>query len=216
MDANSSVARAVYEMVLALPRHNWQALALDLPLNGIYFFFEQGETIPCNGAMVDRIVRIGTHNKDNRFRTRIRQHYGTVKAPGGSRSSSIFRKHLGAALLRRSEGLDARLEDWVAERGKFPEIEAQVSCQLRDNFTFCCVRVDRPEDRASLERGLLSLLAQHPIGRPSPFWLGRHSLKSEIRDTGLWNVRDIDKVPLTRTQFAYLSELARETTVRGR
>ncbi len=45
----------------------------DLPENGIYFFYEDGE-IWGHGGIKPRIVRIGTH-KDGNFRSRIKEHY---------------------------------------------------------------------------------------------------------------------------------------------
>ena len=45
----------------------------QLPKNGIYFFYEIGETWG-HGEKAQRIVRVGTH-KDGNFRNRIKEHY---------------------------------------------------------------------------------------------------------------------------------------------
>ncbi len=45
----------------------------DLPDNGIYIFYEEGENWG-HGGEKPRIVRIGTH-RDGNFRSRIRDHY---------------------------------------------------------------------------------------------------------------------------------------------
>jgi hypothetical protein len=202
-----STTEAVHALALSLPRHEWNVLSSLLPRSGIYFFFERGESVPWNGGTADRIVRVGTHNRDERFRSRIRQHYGPLSGPGGNHSGSIFRKHLGAALLNRDDPSDARIELWLKEQGKFPDIEIEVSRVLRQNFTFSCFQVETMEERHALESGLVALLAQYPISSPSPDWLGHYSVKAQIRSSGLWNVLLIDKTPLTAAQLDCLAHL---------
>jgi hypothetical protein len=47
--------------------------------------------------------------------------------------------------------------------------------------------------RAIIERQFISMFTESicPIEESSPKWLGRFSDKSAIRDSGLWNVRDV-------------------------
>jgi hypothetical protein len=189
---------AVYALVRSLPRLNHEARSPDLPPNGIYLFFERGETVKREGQTYDRIVRIGTHRQDGRFPARIRQHYGHVFSLRGNKNSSVFRKHLGGALMRRVDTSDQRIGPWLIQGGpSFPEVEESVSRLLRECFTFACFRVDLREDRMLLESGLIALLAQHPLGQPSEDWLGHHAASEEIRRTGLWNTQRVDAVPLT-------------------
>ena len=69
-----------------------------IPKNGIYIFFEKGETITTpDGRILDRIVRVGTHKKDDNLYKRLNQHFT------GNITSSIFRKDIGKALSTDNE-----------------------------------------------------------------------------------------------------------------
>src|SRR5665647_2597967 len=138
-----AITEQVYNLLLNLPRHNHLTPRIGLPLNGIYVFYETGEKCLLNGCEIDRIVRIGTHKSDGRFPGRIRQHYGKVNSLRGNKNSSVFRKHVGSALLYRNNPDDIRLNDWIIQNGPtFSEIEEQVSRELRNRFTFVCFSVD--------------------------------------------------------------------------
>jgi len=204
---NLQIIEEVYALIRLLPRLDHQTSRGLLPQNGVYLFFERGETVRCLDTVANRVVRVGTHRADGRFRSRIRQHYGNVHSLGGNKNASVFRKHLGGALLRRVDPQDARLKDWLTQDGpSFPEVEEMVSRVLRENFTFCCFRVDQRSERLSLERGLIALFAQYPLGQPSPNWLGRFAASEEIRRSGLWNTQHIDAEPLTIEEFQRLKQ----------
>ena len=49
--------------------------------------------------------------------------------------------------------------------------------------------------RATIERNSIALLSneRRPHDPPSDGWLGRYSLKPEIRQSGLWNVNHVDE-----------------------
>jgi hypothetical protein len=72
-----------------------------MPPRGIYFFFEPGEFRSGNDR-IPRVVRVGTHavstGSKSTLRGRLKQHLGT-RAGGGNHRGSIFRLHVGAALL---------------------------------------------------------------------------------------------------------------------
>ena len=183
-----------------------------LPKNGVYFFFERGEFVCSDSSVLDRIVRIGTHRETNRFRGRIRQHYGPVSSLSGNKNSSVFRKHLGGTLLNKADPEDPRIKAWLMQDGPaFNEIEELVSRELRERFTFACLRIDNPQDRKDLERGLIALLARYPLDQPTPKWLGRYALAPEIRQYGLWNTQHTDSEPLTSSEFRLLERLAATT-----
>lgn len=195
-------------MALLLPRHDYSCEREALPSDGIYLFFERGETAVLSGAVSERIVRVGTHREDGRLPARIRQHYGRVRSLGGNKNGSVFRRHLGGALLARDRSGDPRIEGWARQGGRsYPDIEERVSRTMRDAFTFVCFRVDVRIERMELERGLIALLAQRPIARPSAAWLGHHALASEIRSAGLWNTQHCRAEPLTPDEFARLQRL---------
>lgn len=211
-DHNTQITHRIYALVQSLDRHNHETKPAALPPNGIYFFFEQGETVRWRSATIDRIVRIGTHKKDGRFKKRIRQHYGNVNSLRGNKNGSVFRKHLGGALLRKASLKDLRLNDWLKKGGRsYLEVEELVSRRLRENFTFCCFLVDSLEERDFLERGLIALFSQHPIGRPSTKWLGKNAANEKIVQSGLWNTQHIKATPLTFNQLQQVEELIAAT-----
>lgn len=172
----------------------------DVPFeNGLYLFYERGET--SSHAPDGRIVRIGNHPRSqNGLKRRLRQHYS------GNKNSSVFRKFLGGAILRRSnpnhpcltpgpgEGHWEKQDMPACERCK--PLEAKVRELLRNNFWFRCVEVEDRELRNSLEKKLVATISLCPICKPSGSWLGRYAYSEKIRSSGLWNsdfVFDHDK-----------------------
>jgi hypothetical protein len=180
---------------------------LGWPQRGVYFFFEPGE-VRRNGA--PRVTRVGTHALTATSKAtlwgRLAQHRGR-ESGGGDHRGSIFRRHVGAALLARDgdpsnlaaatwgRGSSAPKEVRLAEHVH----EVEVSAYLRA-LPFLWVSVDDPPGRDShrgiIERstiGLLSLRANPAADPPSANWLGRHALASEIRTSGLWNVNHVNE-----------------------
>lgn len=204
------ITRKLYFQVSKMPRYTFNTPVSGLPCNGIYAFFEVGETFQIDGDEHDRIVRIGTHIKDNRLRNRIRQHYGNKHSLKGNKNGSVFRKHLGGALMRRDNPKDSRLVDWLTQNGlSFLEVEEKVSYELRNNFTFTCWPVNTGEERLTLEKGLVALLSRHPIGSPTKDWLGNYAYDTVISRCGIWNVQHTDGVPLSELGIVRLEELRR-------
>lgn len=206
---------SVYQSINRLPRCGYQTPRGELPRNGIYLFFERGEAALCNEVLVDRVVRVGTHRGDGRFPRRIREHYGAVHSFSGNKNGSVFRRHVGGALLRQANPDDPRLLDWVPQGGRsYREVEEQVSRHLRDNFTFVCFQVDTAEERLGLEAALISLFAKCPVGQPSAGWLGRSAVSPAIQRSGQWNTQELDAIPLTPDQFQRLDQLVQATIAR--
>ena len=199
----SDLTLALHALGAALPRHDHAFARADLPANGLYFFFERGETVEVNGQVIDRIVRIGTHKKEGRLPGRLGDHFA------GNRRGSVFRLHLGGALLNREHPADCRLAAWVGQKGgRMPEVEQVVSEALQERFGFCCIQVDDTRERLDLERGLIAILSRHPLSPPSPDWLGRHAVHPTIRESGLWNTRHVGAEPHEQEQLARIAELA--------
>ncbi len=199
----------IYSIISILPRFSFQTPKKILPSNGIYLFFEQGETIDNN---LDRIVRIGTHKADGRFPKRIRQHYGNTSSLKGNKNSSVFRKQIGGAMLRKVNDADPRLNDWLIQDGPtFQEVEENVSKVLRERFTFSCFHVENKGERLSLEKGLIALLAQYSLGQPSINWLGNYAANEKITKSGLWNTQHIKAEPLNIKQLKRIEILIEET-----
>lgn len=170
------------------------------PRRGLYFFFEPGEYR--SEGNTPRVTRVGTHavsaNSKATLWTRLRTHRGTGSG-GGNHRSSIFRSHLGAALIRAGF-VSGDLTTWLdqslplgAVRDAEAPIEMEVSRYIATmGIAFLPVDDDPGprSDRAYLERNSIGLLAT--TGRrsdpPSSTWIGLHSDRKSIRDSGLWNL----------------------------
>jgi hypothetical protein len=107
-------------------------------LSGVYFFFEDGEgrTGTGNGQ---RVVRVGTHGLKSGSRStlwsRLRQHRGSEQ--GGNQRGSIFRRHVGAALMQA--GRHVSIDEWWVGQNAPPiqkalerPLEAMVSQVISD------------------------------------------------------------------------------------
>ena len=191
--------------------HRFPFELTDVPRNGIYILFEEGEM----GHTGNRIVRIGTHTGNNQLRSRIKQHFLIE-----NKDRSIFRKNIGRCLLNRAN--DPFLDCWNldltsrAAREKHQhkvdlvrqkEIEQQVTEYLQTHFWFVTFEVPEKEVRLELESKIISTVSLCDQCRPSPGWLGLSSPKSRIRDSGLWLVNELWKTPLSADDLVLLSKL---------
>lgn len=175
---------------------------LGWPSHGVYFFYEDGETTTDGRP---RVVRVGTHALTTTSRTtlwqRLRQHRGAVggREPGrGDHRGSIFRLHVGAALIRRNQLPDDLLTSWLTQKPVIrhpdePEIERAVSAVITAMpFTWLAVpnAPDGTSARGDIERNAIALLAHSPS---SASWLGRHATSTAVQTSGLWNVNHINE-----------------------
>lgn len=169
------------------------------PTRGVYFFFEPGEHRR-DAPDVPRVVRVGTHavsvGSKSSLWGRLRSHRGSHRGEGNHRGS-VFRLHVGAALLA-AEG--RRLPTWglgsaasSGVRGAEAAHERHVS---RHIGAMSILWIDIPDEpgpesaRAVIEKNGISLISNRfdPVDTPSEHWLGHHSLRAEIRRSGLWNL----------------------------
>ena len=177
------------------------------PTRGVYFFFEPGE-FRRNGT--PRVTRVGTHALTATSKAtlwgRLAQHRGRGSGRRDHRGS-IFRRHVGAALLARdSDPSNVAAASWGRGSSAPKEVrlaehahEVEVSAYLR-SLPLLWLAVNDPPGRDShrglIERGaigLLSLRVNPRADRPSPGWLGHHAPAPQIRTSGLWNVNHVDE-----------------------
>lgn len=174
------------------------------PSHGIYFFFEEGEH---RAGGRPRVVRVGTHALRSTSRTtlwqRLAQHRGT-RAGSGNHRGSVFRHHVGSALIARDGGDSRLLAAWLssARSRQWAVAEADVERQVSDyigRMRFVCLPVptqaDGTSQRGYLERNSIALLS-NALGRPDPpsdGWLGWHAVSPKIPASGLWNVNHVDE-----------------------
>lgn len=177
----------------------------QVPRNGIYVLFEHAEH--AHGG--DRIVRVGPHTGANQLRTRLHQHFFQE-----NKDRSIFRKNIGRSLLARES--DPFLEFWNVDlttrkaRERYAEqidsdkqqtVEGAVSEYMRQSFSFVVFEVHDRGDRLRLESRLVSTVSLCRECRPSDEWLGLVSPKERIRESGLWQVNELYKDPLSDVEL---------------
>lgn len=188
----------------------------------MYFFFQDGE-LRGDGRTL-RVVRVGTHAVSEGSRTtfwkRLAQHKGTMGgalAGGGSHRGSVFRRHVGAALLDTGDCPPGVRQTWgqggTADRQTRSaeyRLERDVSAYIGD-LPFLWLGIPDPRgvgsDRRMIEANAIALLSNDgrpPIDPPSPGWLGYHADRAAIRKSGLWNVNHVGE----RHEPAFLDLLA--------
>lgn len=72
------------------------------------------------------------------------------------------------------------------------QVEKEVSAVIRNFFTFCVFRVDDKQYRLELEERMIATVNHCGSCNPSKTWLGNHSLKSPIKESGLWLVQGLN------------------------
>jgi len=163
----------------------------DVPFgNGLYLFYEKGEL--SEHAPSGRIVRVGNHPRSqNGLKRRLELHYS------GNKNSSVFRKFLGGAILRKSDPRHPCLlpapgkGHWEKQDmptcEKCEPIETEVSKLLRDDFWFRCIEIDDQNLRNALEKKLIATISLCRVCEPSENWLGKFTYSENVRGSGLWN-----------------------------
>lgn len=180
---------------------------LAWPEMGVYFFFEDKE-FRTSSIGINRVVRIGTHTVSRGSKTtlwhRLRTHRGGTDLSGNHRGS-IFRLHVGTALIAASHG-ETTVPTWSQGqsasreiRGAEVQMEREVSKFIGAMSLLWLAIGDEASptsDRSYIERNSIALLSgpTGPLDLPSPAWLGRHSGREAIRRSGLWNVNYVDAV----------------------
>lgn len=185
----------IHKFANTLPRFSYPFDKTDIPANGVYFFFEKGETY----KGMDRIVRVGTHTGDGNLPSRLDQHLNKE-----NKDRSIFRKNIGRAILNKSN--DLFLKDWnldlttkaakekysaLIDSEKLEATEKQVSEYMRNNLSFSVFEVATKENRLSMERLIIKTISDDDDFKPSDNWLGKSSPVEKIRESGLWLVNEL-------------------------
>ncbi|GAB3626955.1 hypothetical protein PTE30175_03557 [Pandoraea terrae] len=186
------------------------------PARGVYFFFEEGEHRTDSGVGL-RVVRVGTHalgQSKATLQNRLSQHRGIIRDGSGNHRGSIFRLLVGSAIKERDGFAEPR--SWgiggdyrqaatrvgmASEAVKEAEIllECAVTSHIKAMPFIFVAELDPPGPesmRGYIERnsiGLLSNYRRDALDIPSARWLGRHSDREKVRESGLWNNRHVDE-----------------------
>ena len=224
----SVICRRLHDLVQKRPETRWPFDSDLLPRDGVYFFYEAGETCGHGGGH-PRIVRVGTHREGN-FRSRVADHYVVDERKMAFRRNqpapkdrSVFRKNIGRALLRREgDPYDAiwkidfttpasREKDGCRrDLEKEKQIECQVTRILRERFSFRWIELagqERRMGRLGLEAKLIGTLARCGECCVSPNWLGRFSPKPKIVQSGLWLEQHLQAPELTENEMTEVEAL---------
>jgi hypothetical protein len=180
------------------------------PVRGVYFFRESGEYRSSNPSIA-RVVRVGTHAVSAASKStlwgRLKTHLGT-RAGGGNHRGSIFRLHVGAAMLARdcvslpTWGIGSSAPSVVRESPTARAAEATWERKVSEYIGAMTVlwvvvpdELGRNSKRVLIERNAISLLSNHlaPIDSASMEWLGRHSPRHDIQRSSLWNLNHVDE-----------------------
>jgi hypothetical protein len=217
----------LHEKLAVLPVIKYPFNTDELPLNGIYFFYQDGEYWG-HGGHKNRIVRIGTHKGDN-FRDRISQHYlldmrkmefdRNMQKPS---DRSIFRKNLGRVLLNQDK--DQYLSTWEIDFTKKSnrqdygfkrdiakeiQIEHKITEIMSTTFSFRFLIISNEEERIGkkgLESRLIGTVSRCKLCVPSSDWLGRFSPIQKIRQSGLWQVQHLHDPGLNTQDILVIEE----------
>jgi len=180
----------------------------EIPKNGIYIIFENGEKY----KNLDRIVRVGTHRGNNKLRSRLNEHF--IKE---NKNRSIFRKNIVRCFLNKESNTylslwelditsradkekNLKLIDLDFEK----KMEKRISNYVQTNLSFCVFQIDTKDDRLFWERKIISTLAKASDIKSSENWLGNQSTKDKIKVSGLWQVNELYNDSLTELEFDQL------------
>lgn len=173
--------------------------------NGIYVVLDKKEKY----KDMDRIVRIGTHDSDNKLIVRIKNHY-----KNGFKDSSFFRKNIGKSILSYNE--HEYLHVWninfndKSNVAKYADLrnmkveetlEEKISDYMKERFEFVCFEVEELKQRSRLEEGLISTIYHDKDFDSSDKWLGKYSPMDEIKDSKMWVSKGLDKEQLSEEEF---------------
>ena len=174
------------------------------PRRGVYFIVDKSTERATAGkyGIMSRVTRVGTHAVSSSSRTtlwdRLSTHRGTADG-GGSHRSSIFRLHVGKALLNSMPDSTA-LDSWGKGQTASGEVRLEESTierlvsEVIGKMSVLWLNVDdQPgpaSDRAYLERNVIGLLSRSFVLAPvqEPSWLGNMSPDYRVPLSGLWNL----------------------------
>ncbi|UZE92471.1 MAG: hypothetical protein IB616_01275 [Methanosarcinales archaeon] len=179
------------------------------PNKGVYFFFKNGEFRRSGNGM--RVVRVGTHavsaNSKTTLWDRLRMHRGNLSGEykyGGNHRGSIFRLHVGTAIIRKE---CFHVPTWgvgSSAKREISELEYLIEKKVSDHICsmpFLWLEVDDcvgiNSMRKYIEKNSIGLLSNYGVSDlidpPSKNWLGNYCPNDYIRRSGLWNVDHVDK-----------------------
>jgi hypothetical protein len=171
---------------------------------GVYFIFEDNE-IRFNNPSKLRVTRVGTlgiqDSEERNERTlwdRLNDHKG-YQSGGGSCRHSVLRRHVGHAIISKSQGSIVapawcrKKPPWSEEeRVEVKAVEPHVTRYIGEMSFLWVVINDEPSnrsDRKFVEKYAIALLSKHR--EASENWLGNFARNDNVKNSGLWNDDDV-------------------------
>lgn len=169
------------------------------PRRGVYFIVDFNENHIVSNDF-PRIVRVGAHALSEGVKStlwqRLKNHKGT-KDGGGNHRSSIFRWHVGNAIIKKGGlvcdtwEMRKNFDKDVRESERY--IEQLVSAYIGQLGVVVLEVDDLPDatsNRAFIEKNAIALISSinSSISFSTVDWLGNYSSRNEIIDSCLWNV----------------------------
>ncbi|WJH35411.1 hypothetical protein N6H14_05070 [Paenibacillus sp. CC-CFT747] len=127
-----------------------------------------------------------------------------------NKGRSIFRKNVGRCFLNHANDpylqiweLDLTTRESKARNGHFVDgvyqqhIESKVSEYIQSSFSFALLEMAEKEERLYLESRLISTVSCCTECGPSGSWLGLSSPVQKIKQSGMWQVNELYKEPLS-------------------
>jgi len=87
------------------------------------------------------------------------------------------------------------------------QVEKQVSKVIQRDFSFAVFEVPDKDKRLEIVSKLISTVSLCDVCKPSSHWLGSHSPKNKIRESGLWLVNQLYKSPLLEEDYGYICKM---------
>jgi hypothetical protein len=174
------------------------------PQYGVEFFLEDGQVRAEGDGL--RVVRVGSHaltaTSRATFWTRLAQHRGPANganASVGNHRGSIFRQHVGSALLQVGDWPAEVAQSWGQQKVSPVQREAERPLEraVSDHITvmpLLWLGVPDREWRKSIRANSIALLSQRAGGvhQATPGWLGLHAKNENVCTSGLWNSDFVD------------------------
>lgn len=201
----SHICNELHLLVNKLERYRFPFNEQDIPLNGIYVLFQEGEH--AHGG--DRIVRIGTHTGNNRLRSRLKEHFINE-----NKDRSIFRKNIGRTLLNMRK--DSYIGGWeldlttrknkdryfkFVDQAYQSKVENEVTKTIQKVFSFAVLEESDKSNRKLLKSRIVAEVSKCADCKASPNWIGKYSTKEKIRVSGLWQEQELYKDGFTISEF---------------
>lgn len=150
---------------------------------GVYFFFDPVEKIS-NGY--NRIIRVGSHGlsgkSNSTLKGRLRQHKGFLNG-GGNRRVSVFRRHVGNAIIKKENFDEKEVQDEVLEK--------MISDYINSLPLAVLLFEDDADKRRNFEKNSIRILSNCSENFNKD-WLGSFSIDEKISKSGLWNIQHVN------------------------